>query len=196
MTFRDDTRELTTVSDITNNLDPDLEIGNEENKRDDVVPMPSGADEKARAAAAERGNDLHNILALMRRRGDMDRAIAAVAVRSRLSEATRNDYRAVLQDAFDAAGPTAEAWFGHDVRVLAERSIYVADRGESFRPDRVVFYPDGSADVIDYKFTSEPHDSHRRQVRAYQAMLAAMGHKRTRGFLWYPELRRIISLTD
>lgn len=194
--FRDDTRELTTISDITNNLDPDLEIGNEECKLDDVSAMPGSPEDKARAEAAERGNNLHNILAQMRLRDDLDRAIAIVGARSHLSEESRNGYSAVLNAAFDAAGDTARRWFGPDVRVLAERTIYVAERGESFRPDRVVFYPDGSADVVDYKFTSEPHDSHRRQVRAYQAMLAAMGHTRTRGYLWYPELRRIISLDD
>ena len=72
--------------------------------------------------------------------------------------------------------------------MLAERTIYVAERGESFRPDRIIFYPDGSADVVDYKFTAEPRQEHSTQVRGYLAMLRAMGHTRLRGFLWYPEL--------
>ena len=49
--------------------------------------------------------------------------------------------------------------------------------------------PDGSADVIDYKFTAEPSDAHRRQVAQYLDMMRDMGHTRVCGYLWYPELR-------
>ncbi|MDE6452727.1 MAG: UvrD-helicase domain-containing protein [Muribaculaceae bacterium] len=192
--FRDDTRELTTVDDITNSLERDLDIGNEELKTEPVDPAPSTPDERARARAAERGNDLHAVLAMMRRRADMDMAIAAVATRSRLDADERAAYRQLLDEAFDHAGSLAGKWFADDVRVLAERTIYVGARGESFRPDRLVFYTDGSVDVVDYKFTAEPCDSHRSQVRAYRAMLAEMGYRDTRGYLWYPALKRIISV--
>ena len=57
-----------------------------------------------------------------------------------------------------------------------------------------MFHPDGSVDIVDYKFTTEPHDSHRTQVQGYKNMLRAMGHTRLRGYLWYPELRRILEV--
>lgn len=185
--FRDDTRELTTIDDITT-ADPELTIGNEQPSRDAVDPMPRTPEEKARAAAAERGNNLHNILAGMNTLADLDHAAAAMAARARIDAATLDSYKALLRESIAAADAHTSRWFAPGMRVLAERTIYVADRGESFRPDRIVFYPDGSADVIDYKFTSEPHDAHRTQVRGYLAMLRSMGHTRLRGYLWYPEL--------
>ncbi|MBJ2183883.1 MAG: UvrD-helicase domain-containing protein [Muribaculaceae bacterium] len=185
--FRDDTRELTTVVDITT-MDPELGIGNEAASREELIPFPRTAEERARARAAERGNDLHNILALMRTLTDLPRAIATVGTRAGLSAVQRAEYSEVISEAMQAAAPHTDRWFDPGARVLAERTIYVAERGESFRPDRIIFYPDGSADVVDYKFTAEPRQEHSTQVRGYLAMLRAMGHTRLRGFLWYPEL--------
>ena len=64
----------------------------------------------------------------------------------------------------------------------------------TFRPDRIVISPDGSVDVVDYKFTTEPLASHRRQVGDYVALLRAMGYETVRGYLWYPELNIIKSV--
>jgi len=193
--FRDDTRELTTICDITSQ-DPELEVGNELPNREHVRSMPLTPEEKARAHAAGRGNDLHAILARMRTEADLPQAVDAVCARAGHDDSLRREYTAVLSDAFHAAAAHTCRWFAPDVRVLAERTIYVAERGESFRPDRIVFYPDGSVDIIDYKFTSEPHPDHPMQVRGYLAMLRAMGHTRLNGYLWYPGLHLIIDVSS
>lgn len=178
--MRDDTRELTTVTDSTAAaLDHDLDI-----QTDTAASDPR---QQARTDAARRGNDLHNILAQMRVETDLERSVALVGVRARFSEEQRRDYTHVLHEAFAAAGEYCSRWFAPDVRVLAERTIYVPERRESFRPDRIVMYPDGSIDIIDYKFTSEPLDEHRIQVHGYMNMLREMGHTRLHGYLWYPE---------
>ncbi len=55
------------------------------------------------------------------------------------------------------------------------------------RSRRQSVYPDGSVDVVDYKFTTETHNEHKRQVAGYMRLLHTMGYTTVRGFLWYPE---------
>ena len=191
--FRDDTRELTTVADITN-AEPDLCIGNEAPTREAAPAIVRTQEEASLKLAADRGNALHDILARIATPADLDAAVGAVAARYGLDDATAEEYAATLREAFHSAGKRVLQWFGPGLRILAEQTIYDADRRESFRPDRIVFHPDGSVDIVDYKFTTEPHDSHRTQVQGYKNMLRAMGHTRLRGYLWYPELRRILEV--
>lgn len=190
--LRDDTRELTCVADITNSPDDgELEIGNEADTRQPLPAIARSDEDSARIRAAGRGNDLHNILARMRTLDDLDHALAKVCDAAGAGDSVRRAYRALLSEAFGAGGEQAAAWFAPGLRVLAERTIYVGRDNRSFRPDRIVFRPDGSADVIDYKFTAEPSDAHRRQVAQYLDMMRDMGHTRVCGYLWYPELRII-----
>ena len=184
---RDDTRELTSIVDATAADEDDLEVGNEEVKTTPAA-MPEAAVE-----AARRGNELHDILSRMRTRADLSRAIHTAALHGFLSPEKREEYARIINEAFDAAPELAGRWFGPDVRVMTERSIYVPSRGASFRPDRLVLYPDGSIDVVDYKFTTEPQPEHHTQVRHYMALLRDMGRgPALRGYLWYPLLRRIL----
>ena len=78
--------------------------------------------------------------------------------------------------------------------MLTEQPVYVPERNESFRPDRIIWTSEGTVDVVDYKFTSEVLETHRTQVRGYVALLRAMGYDRVRGYLWYPAMRRIINV--
>ncbi len=180
------------MADITNSPDDDeLEIGNEADTRQPLPAIARSDEDSARIRAAGRGNDLHNILARMRTLDDLDHALAKVCDAAGAGDSVRRAYRALLSEAFGAGGEQAAAWFAPGLRVLAERTVYVGRDNRSFRPDRIVFRPDGSADVIDYKFTAEPSDAHRRQVAQYLDMMRDMGHTRVCGYLWYPELRII-----
>lgn len=192
--FRDDTRELTTIDDMTTH-DPDLGIGNEESKLEAVPLIAHTPEEQARALAATRGNNLHNILAKMAVAGDLERAVAATALREGLDEETQSEYTATLRQAFAKAGEYAERWFRPGLKVLTEQTIFVKGRDESFRPDRIVFYPDGSIDIVDYKFTSAPDDGHRTQVKGYMWMLRQMGYEHLRGYLWYPEAGLVLPVS-
>ena len=110
-----------------------------------------------------------------------------------MDDATAEDYRRTLKRAFEGdEGRRAAAWFDGSCRVLNEQSIYMPDGDMTFRPDRIIIREDGSVEVIDYKFTSAPLESNRRQVRAYVSLLGQMmpGH-RISGRLWYPDLRII-----
>ena len=185
--FRDDARELITVEDATSEAGAgSLDIGGEADKEINDSP--------ARRQMAERGTNLHNILASMLRRGDLPRAVAEIAASCRLDSRTADEYSALLEEAFAAGGALVEEWFSDAVTVLAERSIYDAGSGETFRPDRVMLYPGGRTVVVDYKFTSETRPSHLRQVKMYLALLARMGHAEADGYLWYPALGKIIKV--
>lgn len=190
--MRDDTRELTSVEDALS--EARIEIGGEVDPDDDKVTAEY-SDARMRAAA-ERGTNIHNVLAFMRRLGDMPKAINTIGNMAHIPAEGRREIKAVLDAAFDAGGERVKAWFADDVTVLPEREIYDPQTGRILRPDRVVLYPGGSRiDLIDYKFTSAPRASHRRQVEEYRRLLAGIYPEADiSACLWYPELRIIVDV--
>lgn len=56
-----------------------------------------------------------------------------------------------------------------------------------WRPDRIVWRPDGYIDVVEY-CTADTTEAHlavlRGKVRSCMRQLAAMGHNGIRGFIW------------
>lgn len=161
------------------------------------LPMQPITDPDADSAARTRGTNLHAILALMETYDDLDRAINRVVYDVHAEPTLAEEYRSVLTRAFEAAGDYADCWFGHDTRrVLAEQTIYDTERGENWRPDRIVWTADGHIDIIDYKFTADPSEHHADQVRGYMNMLRSMGHDNLRGFVWYPDLTRVIAVDN
>ena len=60
----------------------------------------------------------------------------------------------------------------------------LSPEGGEYRPDRVILFPDGSVDIVDYKFGA-PEAGYRRQVERYKALYRKMGYAPVRGFLWY-----------
>lgn len=140
--------------------------------------------------AARRGLRMHSILARMRTLDDLDEAIAAESDRYPGDEA--DYFREVIVSAFRACPEESERWFDPAARrVLVEQPVYYAERGENYRPDRIVWTADGHIDVIDYKFTSRAEASHRRQVLGYMGLLGDMGYTGVRGYVWYPAMRRV-----
>lgn len=161
------------------------------------LPMQPITDADADSAARARGTNLHAILALMQTSDDLDRAVDRVVYDLHAEPTLAEEYRSVLVRAFKAAGDYADCWFGPDTRrVLAEQTIYDTERGENWRPDRIVWTADGHIDIIDYKFTASPSKHHADQVRGYMNMLRSMGHDNLRGFVWYPDLQRIIAVDN
>lgn len=75
-------------------------------------------------------------------------------------------------------------WFSPEVEVLREIPIIGGNLKTSRRPDRIVLYPDGSVDVIDYKF-GQPNGAYVRQVKTYQSLITQMGYTTVRGYIWY-----------
>lgn len=186
--FRDDTAALTSIDDATSDVGEIIERQQEE----DVVKH--GAYEAVRAMAAERGTHLHSIMADIETTDDIDVVVSRAVMRYDLDGETELEYRRIVGEAFASAGEHVERWFSKDATIYKEQSIYKPDDDSTYRPDRIVIGADGSVEVVDYKFTTEPLASHRRQVEAYVGLLTAMGYDCVSGYLWYPELNIIKSV--
>lgn len=92
--------------------------------------------------------------------------------------------------------PGAARWFSGFKRVVTERSLTCSDGGEIefYRPDRVVFFDDGHAEVVDYKFvnnlsddpwTDRKYRKYRDQVMNYADMLSRAKDIPVNGYLWF-----------
>lgn len=128
----------------------------------------------------DRGTFLHNVLSKVGNRDSFEVALRRAAYRAHLSDEDCNYCHDSLKYALD--NPEVARWFDEFEYLLVERSI-VSDGVR--RPDRVVCYADGSADVIDFKF-GEHHGSYERQVKRYAKLLHDAGYSPVRAFLWYP----------
>lgn len=189
--FREDTAALTTIDDATSTLG-EIMTGDVSVAPDEAIQL--NLFDEARAAAAERGTHLHSIMADIDTVGDIDAVVARAAMRYGLDPDDEQTYHRIVSDAFAHAGRHVSRWFSPDVTVYKEQSIYLPERDATYRPDRIVICPDGSVEVVDYKFTSEPLPSHRRQVEIYNSLLRDMGYTNVKGYLWYPELNIVKSV--
>ena len=96
-----------------------------------------------------------------------------------------------------------QRWFGGSAtRVICERPVLHRGLGLK-RPDRIMFFEDGSVEIVDYKFgqrTEKNERRHRSQVLNYVNYLKNAGYVHVTGWLWYmfeldPE-RRILKVAD
>lgn len=174
----------------------------------------------APASAKSRGIKLHAVMAALDRDLNVAQAVR-IAAKSLKEAAKRNgesmtdaelekyvdDTTAKLSAAISRpnAARYIGRWFKDMERAVCEWPIYKPSdndseydegayddtREETRRPDRVVFNPDGSIDVVDYKFGNQANDrthnsSNHRQVREYIDLLSdAYPDKTVRGYLWH-----------
>jgi ATP-dependent exoDNAse (exonuclease V) beta subunit len=128
-----------------------------------------------------KGNVLHRILSDVLVPEDVPKAVEAAVRRGELPSALREETLSLLQERLSAV--ENRGWFAPGARVRSENAILSPDGGE-YRPDRVILFPDGSVDIIDFKFGS-PEPGYRRQVERYKALYREMGYGPVRGYLWY-----------
>ena len=128
-----------------------------------------------------RGNVLHRILSDVLVPEDIPAAVEAAVRRGELPSALREETLTLLQERLDSV--SGRGWFAPDAQVRSEAAILSPDGGE-YRPDRVILFPNGSVDIVDYKFGS-PEPGYRRQVERYKALYRQMGNAPVRGYLWY-----------
>lgn len=142
-------------------------------------------------SARQRGIVLHDILSRVRHASSLPAAIQAVAYLGQLPP----DQQPIVAHhlASQLARPEIAPWFTLYTRLLCERPLLAPD-GEILRPDRVVWMPDGSIIVIDYKFGEEKPTLYRRQILRYIQALQAMGHTRISGRILYLDSGRITTI--
>ena len=191
VSFNSANHNVTRLADLTSpdEVWDDPDIGNDAPDRE-IVDHPA---DPAMEAAARHGLNLHSILAQMYTIDDLDKSIAYH--RRDIPAEELATYREEVVEAFAKGGEQAARWFSPEAtRVLNEQAIYNSVSKTNHRTDRIVWYADGSVDVVDYKFTTAPRKSHYEQVRAYAAMLSSMGYGTVRAYLWYPVLGKIIEV--
>ncbi|MDE6528087.1 MAG: PD-(D/E)XK nuclease family protein, partial [Muribaculaceae bacterium] len=135
-----------------------------------------------------RGTFLHGVLSRVNRLPDLELALSRQAYRYRLSAADTAECRRILTRAL--SDPRVRPWFEGFRRAVNERPL--TGPGSLRRPDRVVWLPDGTIAVIDYKFGIHNLPSYRDQVRDYVSLLEAAGHRGAEGYLWFPLKGEII----
>ena len=87
------------------------------------------------------------------------------------------------------ATPQVQHWFSNVWESKREATL-LAPTGEVLRPDRVLLQP-GRAVVIDFK-TGGQQPAHAQQVRAYAALLQAMGCGQVEAYLLYIAPVRVV----
>lgn len=136
------------------------------------------------------GNFLHSVMSLVTHRDRLDYAIRRQSYRYRLEEHITNRLHDRLKAALST--PAADRWFCSFDRVITERTV--TSRGDTRRPDRIVWLPDGSIDVVDYKFVDslptsfDNNPTHRKyvsQVERYCRDVRGNTHAPVSGYIWY-----------
>ena len=141
-----------------------------------------------------KGEVLHRVMCKIRTADDVDRALRGVLVKGIIDAAEEAEYRRII--AGGLSDERVAAWFAPGNKLYAERPV-ANEKGEVYRPDRVVVRPNGEVVVVDYKFGERQDKKYMRQVRNYMAIVAAaMGveQSQVKGFVWYVEEGAIIAV--
>lgn len=143
-----------------------------------------------------RGVMLHDVLSEVSTRADLPRAVRRMTARGVVPAAMAAEVEALLEQAL--SHPEVTPWFEGFRRVITERTIAAGcgSDADNRRPDRVVWTADGHIDVIDYKTGEENHRAHTRQVQGYMARLRSLGHTRVRGYVWYIDPFKIVTVSS
>ena len=132
-----------------------------------------------------RGIVLHEILSKVETASDLEDAVYG-AVSSGILPA--NEGPQVLEQLSEMLRSVSDRhWFDGTYLLMNEATV-IAPGGDSYRPDRMMFSPDGqTAVVVDYKFGRRRDGQYRSQVRGYMSLLGQMGYREVKGWLWYGE---------
>lgn len=137
---------------------------------------------------------LHNVLSLVTTRDKLDSALKRMFYRYRIPADMRPGLTARLRMALSE--PAAARWFEGFERVITERSLSWETDGRIItnRPDRIVVMPDGSIEIVDYKFvttlpgeewTDRRYRKYRDQIHDYTYHLHDATDAPVRGYLWF-----------
>lgn len=169
---------------------------------DDPAPTASGYTVPVTASdwiddtARQQGLVLHDIMSQIHDLDDITTAVERVCSRKGLSADQTLHYEKLLNGFLNPDRDDIAHWFAGNAVAYIEQPIYIPDLGQVRRPDRIVVYDDGSADILDYKFTDNRAivgcDEHQKQIIDYIWYVRQMGYKPVRGFLCYPMLDEIV----
>nr|WP_262917580.1 PD-(D/E)XK nuclease family protein [Aestuariivivens sediminicola] len=131
--------------------------------------------------AIEKGNLVHDIMAQIRTREDID-----FAINNLLNHGIMDSHQAELlktQITTVVNHPKLSSYFEPNLTIYNERDI-ITEQNTVFRPDRLVINSNNEAVIIDYK-TGAENTTHRQQLQLYQDVIEQMHYKVIKKFLVY-----------
>ncbi|MCT4664351.1 MAG: UvrD-helicase domain-containing protein [Flavobacteriales bacterium] len=140
-------------------------------------------DHFTRFDAQETGNALHDILASIEHRNEVDHALRNYFAHRWVPENIQEEWYAKIKKLLEL--PEMDAFFDPKNIVYNERD-WLDSQGALFRPDRLVKRPNGDYLLLDYK-TGKPKVEHEHQVEKYRAILEKSGLRITKSCLIYIE---------
>ena len=157
---------------------------------------PEEIDIDADSDPRSEGNVKHAVLEHVRVADDLPRAVRKLRLDGLLTREMQSRVLASLTAALQR--PDVRRWFDGKAEVICERPL-LRKNSIFIRPDRLLVYPDGHAEVVDYKFGSSASEKtvrrHKRQVQGYVRRLRETGRfTAVIGYLWYVNDDRIIAV--
>jgi ATP-dependent exoDNAse (exonuclease V) beta subunit len=131
------------------------------------------------------GSVLHEIFSTIQTEKDIPEALQRLQFEGILYDEEMTAERITTMLRKRLSDPRVASWFSPRWTLFNECTILSVEDGDvkEHRPDRVM--TDGNEwIVVDFKF-GRPNPEYHQQVRGYMALLASMGHKNIRGYLWY-----------
>jgi ATP-dependent helicase/nuclease subunit A len=132
---------------------------------------------------------MHEVFEGIKTEDDIPSAVKRVVIEGKLTEKESIDLGKKIRDIIKSPG--VSHWFLPGNEVLTESDI-ILPSGDIRRPDRVIIR-DGKTEIVDFKF-GEENQLHARQVQQYVSLLGVMGYSNIRGYLWYVDKNKIISV--
>lgn len=157
------------------------------------IDDPGDEDEQDLDIRSE-GNLKHAVLERVNTFADLPGAVRHLYITGLLTDTLADSVEKDLTEALKR--PEVARWFDGTAKVINERPVL--QRGYvTRRPDRLLIYPDGSVNVVDYKFGKVPSDNrHKKQIGRYVNLLReTRRYGEVRGYLWYVNENRIIEIT-
>ena len=139
------------------------------------------------------GKLLHSLFAAIRTTQDINPQVDSMLSQGLIETSKKADeIRKMITTHIDASG--VQSWFDGSCTLFNEASIIYRDGGvlQTRRPDRVMIRPDGSAVIVDFKFSRE-REEYLYQVREYMDLLRKMGYPQVEGHIWYVYTNKIIN---
>lgn len=133
---------------------------------------------------------MHEILSNVRYAEDIHNAVLPYIFNGQLSHEEGVVLEKKLKTWLDQ--PEVAPWFSPDTQIINETEI-LQQKGTFLRPDRVVISGE-EVSVIDYKFGNIQKKSYHKQVIRYISLIKEMGFSQVKGYIWYVELGKIVSV--
>ncbi len=145
--------------------------------------------EKSTSGKIAYGNLIHNILARVNSKKDIEQSVEDFVEQGMISNNEIEFYKSEIKEILEIKG--VQDWFLPDNKVANEREIISKD-GNLYRPDKVIMMKDKTI-VLDYK-TGEKRKSYAKQLENYGQLLSDMNYPGIEKYLLFTKERELVKL--